>query len=244
MPTTTTPIKKDINFCIFQDRVIRKIFKIFFQKKSPDFYVALPYFAAKEYQIGTLTIPQGVTTLPTFDLSKNKKAGTTLPVKFSYHLDGNVHFKPTSYLKAMVTPAFKYDHLLGTPMAALSGEHIFTITFEGLDNFLAFDPAKDDKNTHHLVANIPADAVNFKVTGYAGFSEAAVKGKYSDLEPAIITISRPQLPGPLYIGIYLLIWNKTIQQGTPSPFLTTLVGFQRTGTDIAHDLSTLYLHAN
>lgn len=240
----TKEIKKDVNFCITQKGETRKIFKILFQKNKPDFYIIFPYFSANEYQIGTMTIPKGIKTLPTFDISKNKKASSKLPVKFSYHLDGKVHFKPTNPIKALVSFAFKYDEINATPICDLAGDHIFSITFEGLEKFSTLDKTETD-DTFNFICNIPDNLETFKITAFAGFSGEGVMGKYSGLTPAIITLKRPQLPKPFFIAFYMQAGENSIQHGPDiKPFLVCMVGFRRSNLPLDKNLSTLYLYAN
>ena len=239
----TKEIKKDVNFCIFQNGEIKKIFKILFQKNKPDFYIVFPYFLANEYQMGTMTIPKGIKTLPSFDVSKNRKANSKLPVKFSYHFDGNVHFKPINPIKALVSFAFKYDSISATPISDLAGDHIFSITFEGLEKFLTLDKTKKDGKTFNIISNALPDLKTFKITAYAGFSEGEVRGKYGNLNPAIITLKRPQLSKPFFIAIYSQAGKSSIQNGPDvNPFLVSMVGFRRSNLALDKDLSTLYLY--
>ncbi len=237
-------IKKDINFCISQKGELRKIFKIIFQKNKPDFYIALPHFNASQYQIGKIIIPAGQQSLPPFNVSENKTAQTVVPVKFSYHIDGKVHFKPINPFEALVSFAHKYESIQATPIQDFSGEHFFTITFEGLEKFDILNQEKNKSSNFNVISQIPDNFQTFKITAYAGFSEESVKGKYGSLEPAIITLTRPQLKLQLYIAFYTLAGEKSIQNGSDiKPFIVVLAGFKKIHTNLLNDLSTLYLYA-
>jgi hypothetical protein len=238
-------IKNSARCWVLQDGVYRKIFKILFQKSKPEFYIAFPYFSATEYQIGTLVIPAGVEKLPSFNSRQNRTASSILPVKFSYHQDRKIHFKPTSPSAALVNVGFKHDRVQGTPMAELQGEHIFTILFEGLAAFAVFDPDHDKKkNTVNFLIQATPNIKTFKITGFAGFSEGSIKNKYGELEPVVIKIRRPQFSSPLCLGLYAITGERPLQtEGAGSPFIFSLVGFRRAQMDLKKDLVSLYLHA-
>ena len=164
---------------------------------------------------------------------------TKVPLKMSYHEDGKIHFKPTNIQKLDIPLSFKNVEIKGTPFKLLKGEHIFTIQFEGLDNFDDFKPRK--KSEHYLICNVPDDAKSFKFVGYAGFSEEEIKGKYGSRDCIIIEIERQTLSIPLLIGIYLLPSSTTISENKGEPFLLSLVGFK--DKDLQSEIKSLYMYA-
>ena len=236
MKNTINNVKK-INFILKQGNKCKKLFKISFVKNEVALFISFPYFNSTSFHCGTAIIPSGTKQI-TFDAVLEGDY-TKVPLKMSYHEDGGIHFKQTDIQKLDIPPFYKNAKIKGTPIKLLKGEHIFTIQFEGLDNFDDFKPRK--KSEHYLICNVPDDAKSFKFVGYAGFSEEEIKGKYGNRDCIIIEIKRQTLPIPLLIGIYLLPSPLTISENEGEPFLLSLVGFE--DKDLQSAIEFLYMYA-
>src|SRR3990167_7216954 len=79
---------KSLSFIVLRGKEEKKIFKWFFTPGELDFYIAFPYFKTSQYHCGIVEIPEKLGKDEVFDAVKNGKA-STIPVKFSYHKDGN-----------------------------------------------------------------------------------------------------------------------------------------------------------
>jgi len=231
---------KAINFIIKQGNTCKKTFKISFVKKQGDLYISFPYFHSTLFYCGTAVIPSETKQI-TFNPTLEGKF-SQIPVKMSYHEDGQIHFKHTNIQNLDIPLFSKLAEIKGTPFNLLKGEHIFTIQFEGLENFDDFKP-KYKKREHYLVCNVPTDAKSFKFTGYAGFSEEEIKHKYGNSSYCKIEIKRPTLPVPLLVGIYFLPSPKIISKKEDGPFLLSLIGFKDEDNNYNSDLKSIYMYA-
>lgn len=228
---------KKINFILKQGNKCKKLFKISFVKNEVALFISFPYFNSTSFHCGTAIIPHGTNQI-TFDAVLEGDY-TKVPLKMSYHEDGGIHFKQTDIQKLDIPLSYKIAKIKGTPFKSLKGEHIFTIQFEGLDNFDDFKPRK--KSEHYLICNVPDDAKSFKFVGYAGFSEEEIKGKYGSRDCIIIEIKRQTFPISLLLGIYLLPSPATISEKEDGPFLLSLVGFE--DKDLQSKIEFLYMYA-
>lgn len=228
---------KKINFIINQGNKCKKLFKISFVKNEVALFILFPYFNSTSFHCGTAIIPSGTKQI-SFDAVLEGDC-TKVPLKISYHEDGGIHFKQTDIQKSDLPPIYKNAQIKGTPFKLLKGDHIFTIQFEGLDNFDDFKPRK--KSEHYLICNVPDDAKSFKFVGFAGFSEEEIKGKYGSRDCFIIKMKRPTLPIPLLIGIYFLQSPAIISENDSEPFLLSLVGFEE--KDLQSAIEFLYMYA-
>mgnify|MGYP001229728047 CR=1 FL=1 len=232
---------KNIVFGIQCGNLRKKIFKIILSKKTSDFYISLSYFKTQSYHCGTMTIPANVSTMKFNTVAKAKYS--TIPLKFSYHKDGNIHFKPTNPQIKNLPLNYKLAKIQGTTIKDLNGEHVFTIQFEHLENFEDYDPKIINGQFNALMIT-PKKRKIFKFVAFAGFSENSIANKYLKTPCVKIEMKRPDLKNTLYIGIYGLAGSKSLQiENDNKPYLLTFVGFKKEHLDIKKPLNCLYLYA-
>ena len=162
-----------------------------------------------------------------------------IPVKFSYHQDGQIHFKPINPSKINMLLNHKIVEVQGTPFALLKGDHIFTIDVGGLDNFEDFKPTKQSELYRGFV--VPSDAKRFKFVGYGGLSDRDIKGKFRACK--IIKIERPSLPDPLAIGLHFRPFTEILDKENDAHCLLVLAGFRSEDFNIDRECKLLYLWA-
>ncbi len=184
-----------------------------------------------------LGIPQ------TFDTNDTDTRTSTIPVKFSYHESGQVHFKP------LATPA-NAPNLLQTlakikttPINQLKGQHIFTVLLEGFQYFEDLS-SKDEIKKANVICETEDATEHLKIVGFAGYSDSQVANKYPHQHVPHVTVNftRPHLPGTLKLGIYVFHGDGIVtdMKSKGKPYILSLVGFKTTA-DMAQ---MLYLHAS
>lgn len=236
-------LKDSATFVIQQGDNRKKVFKFFFLKDKTDFYIAFPYLKISSYRCGKRNFVYGVEkTVSTVEDAQ----ASSIPVKFSYHESGWVHFKPVNPGVSPTSSSLKLAELKATPIHQFTGEHVFTIHIEGLQHFDDFT-AKDEKKNPYVICDIPSDREQVKIVGYVGFSDAEIGGKYSnqpggDIPTLTVTFTRPHLPTPLKIGIYVLTGESMNKDEAKKPYILSLVGFKM--NDKRDEVETLFLHAS
>lgn len=154
---------KSVTFVVKRGKEEKKIFKWHFKPKNIDFYISFPYFKCDSYHCGIFqkdeSSEEGI-----FDTVKNG-IESQLPVKFSYHQDGNIHFKPTNS-SSTNNKAYKLTSLKVPPITQREGEHIFTILFEGLSKFEDYKTSTKRNGKLEIFLPIPEDVINFEIKGY------------------------------------------------------------------------------
>ena len=236
-------LKDSVTFVVKQGIIKKKIFNLFFLKNRADIYIAFPYAKVTSYRCGVMSAPKGTTK--TINTDENTNA-SIIPVKFSYHESGQVHFKPQNPTSE-IDPSVKLAEIITTPIRLFNGKHLFTIQVEG---FKYFDDLseKDERKKANVIIDMPENSEHLKVVGYAGYSDRQISYKQRDANgiyiPPQITINftRPHLPYPLKIGMYMLHGNSIIEdktEDTDHPYILALVGFKAT----PERTENLYLYA-
>ena len=153
------------------------------------------YFKAEDYHCGTAHYPSGVSSIQLNPIIEGKKS--PIPIKFSYHEDGQVHFKPIDPKQIQVENFHKFAEVKCTPFSEIQAQHIFTIELERLDRYeeLKFK----DKREFYGGFKAPDDAKRFKFLGYLGKSEEDILRLVKDAK--IFTIPRNVPPLNLYLGL-------------------------------------------
>lgn len=227
---------RKVNFLLKQGDVQKRIFKLFVDKKG-DFFVSFPYFSSKQYFCGIGCIPAG-TTQQNFNpvLEGNE---SRIPVKLSYHHDGQVHFKPISPSSDNLPLSFKNAHIKCTPFHDLKAQHIFTVEVEGLHRFEDFKPTKPSELYRGF--DVPLDAKRFKFVFYAGLSSDDVKGRFKHCK--FINIEQPSSSNPFVLGLYFAPFPESLAKRNSQPSLLCLTGFSAEEVALNRDLHFLYIMA-
>lgn len=225
-----------VNFLIKRDSVEKRIFKLF-TDKSGDIFILFPYCISKEYYAGLDKIPahNNKSNLEPIIKGNNCK----IPVKFSYHQDGQIHFKPENSIKLNKPLSYKLASIKGVPFSHLNGDHIFTLEIEGLDYFKDFVPKK--KNELYRCFEVPTDSLRYKFVFYGGLSEEQIKGRYKGCK--ILTINRGKELTPLQIGIYFKPYKNALNKNGSKFMLYGFAGMNPDEINIKKDLHFLYLYA-
>ncbi len=236
-------LKDSVTFVVKQGILKKKIFKLFFLKDRADIYIAFPYAEVTSYRCGVMSAPKGTTR--TINTDENTNA-SVIPVKFSYHESGQVHFKPQNPTSE-IDPSLKLAEIRTTPIQLLKGNHLFTIQVEGFKHFEDLSE-KDERKKANVIIDTPEKSEHLKVVGYAGYSDREISYKQHDangiyIHPHItINFARPHLPRPLKIGMYMQHGNSIIEdktEDTDHPYILALVGFKVTPARTEN----LYLYA-
>lgn len=234
---------KSITFIVKSGTVEKKIFKWFFKSNDIDFYISFPYFKTEAYYCGTVEIPEKPTSSGQFDAVKNGKA-STVPVKFSYHHDGQEHFKPSNLPADAKNPWEKLAELKAKPITELEGGHIFDITFEGLDKFDNVKRHKSGNGEQECVLEVPEDIINFKIQAYAASTQEGLDGQVKEGASPWFQVSGTSTEGqPVFIGVYAILSRKTHIIDDNKNGLTALVGFDRSNLKVTGRVKSLYLFA-
>jgi hypothetical protein len=233
---------KSITFIVIRETEQKKIFKWFFKPNSSDFYISFPYYKCEKYHCGVMEIPKGQKGLDKFDAVSNA-ISSTVPVKFSYHKDGNVHFKPTEIANDILDKSYKLASIQAVPIAELNGDHIFTIQFEGLSKYENYGKPVSGKGHLEVKLPVPEDIVSYKILAYAGPNEKCLEGKIKEDVPPWFVLKALLEDRELYIGIYAILSRKSHIQDNNKNGLVALVGFDKEHLGITKDLKSLYLFA-
>jgi hypothetical protein len=224
-----------VNFLIKQGDVKKRIFKLFVDKG--DIFVSFPYFNSTHYYCGVGCIPAGMTEYNLNPVHEGNES--IIPVKLSYHCDGQVHFKPIKSSIKNLPPSFKNAELKCNSFVKLKAQHIITVEVENLSQYEDFIPTKPSELYRGF--NVPLNAKRFKFVFYAGLSEDDMKGKFKHCK--FIEIDRPSAPNPFIIGLYFTSFPESLDKSNPHPLLLCLAGFAEGMVSKDSDSRFLYLMA-
>lgn len=233
---------RSVTFIVERGNEKKKIFKWFFKSGNIDFYISFPYYRCENYHCGTVEIPE-VSRNGTFNAVQNGTA-SKVPLKFSYHRDGNIHFKPTSYLSNTENKAYKLASLKVDPITKREGEHVFTILFEGLRKFDYYKRPTKRKGELEVVLPIPDDIINFEIRGYTASTPEGLDGKVKEGVPPWFQFEGRSPDGvAVYMGIYALLSRKSHIIDANKNGLMVLAGFDRSRIKETSKVKSLYLFA-
>lgn len=233
---------RSVTFVVKRGSEQKKIFRWFFKSNNIDFYISFPYYSCQNYHCGVFEkpdSPQG----GTFNAVENGIA-SHVPLKFSYHKDGNIHFKPTCYISNNENKAYKLASLKVSPITQREGEQIFTILFEGLSKFDNYEKPTERKGELEVILPIPEDIINFEIRGYAASTPEGLDGKVKKGVPPWFQFEGKSVDGELiYLGIYALLSRKSHIIDTNKNGLVVLAGFDRSKVKETGKIKSLYLFA-
>ena len=232
-----------LRFIIQQGSIKKKLFSINFSKRDASLYVAFPYFNCKAYRCGTLKIPKGETSQK-IDISR-KSVASQVEVKFSYHESGKVHFKSVGGGRL----SYALPEINSTPIGDLRGEHIFTVSIEGLDVFDDYIPVNEgqEKKVGNVVVPYSEEYSNVRIVVCGGNAYDQLLGRNSKKrKPDVVAmLGRTTLSMPFLLGFHCLGQKEPlIQDNSIKSTLIALVGFDRRMATINNELTSLYLSAN
>ncbi|PIS21987.1 hypothetical protein COT50_04345 [candidate division WWE3 bacterium CG08_land_8_20_14_0_20_41_10] len=234
---------KSITFIVQQQKEEKKIFKWLFAPHDIDFYISFPYYKCKQYHCGTVAIPQSPVKNEVFDMTGNGVV-SKIPIKFSYHKDGNIHFKPTNIVANSKDRCLKLAVLKGTPLDQLVGDPIFTIGFEGLEKFEGLSKHKSRDGNQEVLLPIPKDIINFEIQAFAGPSQKSIDGQVKSGSVPWFQLNGNTTEGkPIYIGVYAILSRKSHIIDINKNGLYVLVGFDRSKLCETGRVKSLYLFA-
>jgi hypothetical protein len=228
------PAGTKINFLLRQAGVEKRVFK-FFTDKSGDLFVSFPYFRATSYHAGVGHLAPGSTTRQLNPVIEGNES--PIPLKLSYHRDGQVHFKPLRPQALSLPPHFKNAEVKATPLDRLRTQHIMTVEVEGLERYEDFVPTKPSEWYRGFEA--PPDAKRFKFVFYAGLSQGDMSGRFKAC--SFFDIERPGGHGPLTVGLYFRPFPEAMDGEHEPSHLICLAGFRREHMDPNHEARFVYL---
>jgi hypothetical protein len=230
---------KKVTFLIKRGETKKKIFKLFVDKRG-DLFISFPYFDCKHYYCGTGSLPTDGSPR-TYNVVA-EGTDSVIPVKLSYHQDGQVHFKPFSSSTAQLPLAYKTAEIKGIPFSQLTSQHIITIEIEGLERFAEFRQMK--KNQLYRGFDVPHDRLRFQFLFYAGLTAEDIKGKFQRCK--LISIERPSKPNPLMMGLICTAFRDSLDtdKDNPHPSIICLAGFPRKDNKESQRKEFIYLMAN
>ena len=218
---------KTITFVVQRGDEEKKIFKWLFAPNNIDFYISLPYYHCEKYHCGTVDIPNPPIKSETFNAVEQGVA-STVPVKFSYHRDGNIHFKPTNIPADAEGKSNKLSAIKVKPLDELKGERIFTIRFEGLNKFDSLKKHKNREGYQEVLLPVPEDIINFEIQAYAGPTRESIDGHIKPGVPAWFETKGTTTSGKtVYIGVYAILSRKSHIIDDNKNGLVVFVGFDR-----------------
>ena len=233
---------RSVTFVVKRGSEKKKIFKWFFKSGNIDFYISFPYFRCEAYHCGTVEIPVGSQS-GSYNAVENGTS-SKVPLKFSYHRDGNVHFKPTSYLDDTQSKAYKLASLKALPITQRAGERVFTILFEGLQKFDDYAVPSKRKGELEVILPIPEDIINFEIQGYTASTPQGLDGKIKPGQPPWFQFEGQSTEGEkIYIGVYAILSRKSHIIDKNKNGLMVLAGFDRSEVKETGNTKSLYLFA-
>jgi hypothetical protein len=225
-----------INFLIKQGPVEKRVFKLFTDNRG-DLFISFPYFRSTQFHAGLGYFPLGSTKRQLNPIIEGTQS--PIPLKLSYHQDGQIHFKPISPSQLDLSPGYKNAELKATPFTELRSQHILTVEIEGLEKYQDFVPSKVSELYRGFV--VGPDAKRFKFVFYGGMTKADMKGTFQSCK--FFEISRPSPPNPFVVGLSFKPFRNSLHKTDPKPSLICLAGFSREDTDISREAHYLYLMA-
>jgi len=233
---------KSITFIVQRGGEEKKIFKWLFASNDIDFYISFPYYHCEQYHCGIVEIPQSPLKDEVFDAVKHGKA-SKVPVKFSYHKDGNVHFKPTNFAAAK-NKGFKLAAIKVSPINKLSGSKIFTIRFEGLEKFESLKKHKSRGGNQEVLLPVPEDIINFEIQAFAGPTQKSIDGQVKKGSAVWFQVKGKTVEGKsVYIGVYAILSRKSHIVDSNKNGLSVFVGFDNSKLKKTGKIKSLYLFA-
>jgi len=228
-----------LSFSVQQNDITKKIFKVF-SNSNGDLFLSLHYFQSEEFHCGNAYYPSGVGTIQLNPIIEGKKSPIPIPIKFTYHEDGQVHFKPINPKKIEVGKFYKFSEVKCTPFREIKAQHIFTLEFEGLQKFKDFKPK--DKSEFYGIIKAPNDAKRFKFLGYLGKSEKDVLNLVDQSKTFII--NRKGIPSKLCFGLMFVPFTESLNKSSPdNSMFYFLAGFHLEALDHNNSETFLYLYA-
>jgi hypothetical protein len=226
-----------ISFSVKQKNISKKIFKVF-SNKSGDLFISLHYFKAEEYNCGHAVFSPGVATIQLNPIIEGKKS--PIPIKYSYHQDGQVQFKPIDSTAINVKMFYKFAEVKCTPFNDIIAQHIFTVEFEGLNKFSDFKTK--DKDEIYGIFEVPGDAIRFKMLGYLGKTDEDILNLVPDAKT--FSIDRKGIPSRLFLGIHFIPYQESLDESKLNkPMFYFLCGFKPEDLNHNNSSSLLYLFA-
>lgn len=233
---------KSLTFVVERNGKTRKIFKWLFTPNNIDFFIAFPYFKSSAYYCGSVEIPEEPSMKGIYNAVKNGTPSPE-PVKFSYHQDGNIHFKKSNF-KVGSNKAEKLAQLKASPITDLEGGHLFTIFFEGLDKFDELKKHSKGDGDEECLLRVPDDIVNFEILAYAGSTQKSLEGLVKKGSIPWFELKGKSTDGnPIYVGVYAILSRKSHIVDDNKNGLFVLVGFDRSNLRETGMLKSLYLFA-
>ncbi len=234
---------KSITFIVKRGTREKKIFKWIFEAGDVNFYITFPYFQSEAYHCGTVEIPEKPKKDEVFDAVKNGKA-SKIPVKFSYHKDGNVHFKQSNFKADAANKWEKLAELKASPITDLEGGHLFTIRFEGLDKFEDLKKHKSRNGEQETILTVPEDIINFELQAYAGSTQESLDNQVKKGASPWFQVEGQTAEGkPVFVGVYSILSRKSHIIDDNKNGLNVFVGFDRSRLKETGRIKSLYLFA-
>jgi hypothetical protein len=226
------------NFYIEKSGICKKIFKVFIDNNE-DLYFSFSYCVSKEYKCGYAIIKAGESELT----YSPKMEGTTseIPVKLSYHQDGQMHFKTIDNAKIEKPPHYKLAEMKTTSFNELASEHFLTIELEGLENFETIKPK--GKNEYHRGFIVDANTKRYKFIFVGNVNPEETIKTYSPV--SIISIDRKTEPNPFHIAVQFQVFTDSITNNSEEekPYFNVISGFKKSDNTPDKDMKFLYLYA-
>lgn len=233
---------RSVKFVVKRGNEQKKVFKWFFKPSNIDFYISFPYYHCENYHCGIFEKPEN-SQKGIFN-AVEKGTASQVPLKFSYHRDGNIHFKPTSYTSDNENKAHKLASLKVSPITQREGEHIFTILFEGLSKLDNYEKPTKRKGELEVILPIPDDIINFEIRGYTASTPEGIDGKIKEGVPPWFQFEGRSPEGePIYLGIYALLSRKSCIIDANKNSLVVFAGFDRSELKETGKVRSLYLFA-
>lgn len=234
---------KSITFVVIRGNVEKKIFKWLFEPNDINFYIAFPYFKSDAYYCGSVEIPEPPVKNLSFNAVKNGTLSTK-PVKFSYHKDGNVHFKVSNFAADEKKKWEKLAELKARPITEHEGGHLFTIRFEGMDKFEDLKKHKSRNGEQETLLKVPEDIINFEIQAYAGSTQKSLEGQVKEgAVPWFELRGNTEEGNPVFVGVYAILSRKSHIMDSNKNGLHVLVGFDRSNLQKTGKVKSLYLFA-
>lgn len=205
-------LKQKINFMVQQGERWKRVFKLFTDKRG-DLFLSFPYFRAESYHVGIGTLPAGASTRTLNFVAEGRVS--RIPLKLSYHSDGQFHFKPISPRVESLPVHYKNAEAKTTPFDLLRAQHILTIEARGLERFEDCAPTKPSEL--YRTFSVPLDARRFEFVFYAGLSDADLSGRFKACK--FFQIQRPLPNPPMTIGVYLRMTPAVSGETTDALFM-------------------------
>lgn len=234
---------KSLIFFVKRGNQEKKIFKCLFAPSDIDIYITFPYFKSDAYYCGVTELPADFSNSKGIVNMVKKAKKSRDPVKFSYHHDGNVHFKRTNFGRGE-NRSETIVSLKASPITELKGGHIFTISFEGLDKFEDLNKSVKGNGDEKCLLRVPEDIINFEILAYASSSEKGLKGLVKKgASPWFVVKGKSADGKPVFLGVYAVLSRKSHIIDNNKNALFVLVGFDKSQQRNTGLVRSLYLLA-